>query len=260
MSKKLSAPFRHVQTPIELFDYWMPILGHVELKVLMFITRKTFGWHKSKDRISLSQIVEGTKSCRTGVCNAIDGLINHGLIKKTKEGSVGTEKVYYELVFEDLSCDAPSDIIQKNNTSINLTPPQYQFDTPPSINLIPTKETLTKETNTKELDLTPLPPKKEKQKTNQVKSGQVSKYAEKLKNLPLKEWINGKEETIYFTDEEVSWILMKYTDDEICKAAKNVSNRKKTKRDMLGCIRSEKAYFLDSLKRIKNGTEFFVRT
>ena len=258
MSKKLSAPFRHVQTPIELFDYWMPILGHVELKVLMFITRKTFGWHKSKDRISLSQIVEGTKSCRTGVCNAIDGLINHGLIKKTKEGSVGTEKVYYELVFEDLSCDLPSDIIQKNNTSINLTPPQYQFDTPPSIKLIPTKETLTKETLTKELDLTPLPPKVEKKEPNQVKSGQVSKYAEVLKNLPLTELENGKEKQVYFTPEEISWILFKYSDDQIYKAAKNVSNRKNTRRGKIGKIQSEKAYFLDSLRRVKDGRDFFT--
>jgi phage replication O-like protein O len=138
MAKTISAPFRHVQTPTEIFDYWIPILGHVELKVLMIIVRQTFGWHKTKDRISISQLVEKTGSCRSNVCNAINVLIDHGLVKKELIGDIGNQQTIYELIIEEIP------------TSINSPPPQYQIDTPPSIDSIPTKETLTKETKTKE--------------------------------------------------------------------------------------------------------------
>jgi hypothetical protein len=36
-----------------LFDYWMPRLTDGQFKVLMAIARKTYGWHKKKDAISL---------------------------------------------------------------------------------------------------------------------------------------------------------------------------------------------------------------
>jgi phage replication O-like protein O len=137
---KLSAPFRHVQTPIEIFDYWLPILGHVELKILMIIVRQTFGWHKTKDRISISQLVEKSGSNRTRACEAIESLISHNLIKKEIEGVLGQEKTYYELIFED----------KEIPTSTKTVPPGYQNGTPPSTKLVPTKETLTKETLTKD--------------------------------------------------------------------------------------------------------------
>lgn len=47
------------QTPDEIFDRFLIELTHAELKVLLYIARRTFGFGKRKDRISLKQISGG---------------------------------------------------------------------------------------------------------------------------------------------------------------------------------------------------------
>jgi phage replication O-like protein O len=63
------------QIPNDVFDTLMPHLSGGELKVLLYICRRTFGFRKDCDRISLSQISKGitTKTGRvldhgTGLC------------------------------------------------------------------------------------------------------------------------------------------------------------------------------------------------
>ena len=51
----------YTQVPDELFDVLMPQLSDIELRVLMYIVRRTFGFKKSADNISLKQIVEGIR-------------------------------------------------------------------------------------------------------------------------------------------------------------------------------------------------------
>lgn len=51
-------------------------------QVLDFIIRKTYGWHKKEDDISLSQFVEGTGLNKTRVCHSIAKLITMNLIAK----------------------------------------------------------------------------------------------------------------------------------------------------------------------------------
>ncbi len=46
-------------TPDEVFDRFMPDISHAELKVLLYIIRRTFGFKKQADAISLKQISEG---------------------------------------------------------------------------------------------------------------------------------------------------------------------------------------------------------
>lgn len=132
------APPNYFQTPNDLVDHWLPLLGEAELKVLLLIIRKTFGWHKDRDRISLSQMEKYTGMTRAACCKAINLLIQKGIILKEIEGILGTEKVYYSL------------IIQGETTSIPEIPPQYPENTPPSIPRIPTKETLPKDIYPKE--------------------------------------------------------------------------------------------------------------
>lgn len=50
----------YTQVPDLLFDEQLPELGHAELKVLLWIIRKTFGYGKTSDAISLSQLEAGT--------------------------------------------------------------------------------------------------------------------------------------------------------------------------------------------------------
>jgi phage replication O-like protein O len=47
------------QVPNEVFDSLMPQLSGGELKVLLYICRRTFGFRKDSDRISLTQIAHG---------------------------------------------------------------------------------------------------------------------------------------------------------------------------------------------------------
>jgi hypothetical protein len=82
----------YTMVPDELFDNYLPHLTGGELKVLLYIIRRTFGFKKASDAISFSQICNGitTKDGRvldhgTGlstptVQSAIKGLIKKGLI------------------------------------------------------------------------------------------------------------------------------------------------------------------------------------
>jgi phage replication O-like protein O len=47
------------QIPNEVFDTLMPHLSGGELKVLLYICRRTFGFRKDRDSISLTQIAHG---------------------------------------------------------------------------------------------------------------------------------------------------------------------------------------------------------
>ena len=46
-------------TPDELFDVFLTQLTHAELKVLLYIIRRTYGFQKDSDSISISQISSG---------------------------------------------------------------------------------------------------------------------------------------------------------------------------------------------------------
>ena len=50
---------RYTQVPDELFDELMAYLSGAELKVLLYIIRRTFGFKKDSDNISLRQICHG---------------------------------------------------------------------------------------------------------------------------------------------------------------------------------------------------------
>ena len=89
-------------TPDDLFDLFMPDLKHSELKVLLYIVRRTYGFKKASDSISISQIAEGitTKEgkqldrgaglTKRGAIKALQGLEKRGLITveraRTKDG------------------------------------------------------------------------------------------------------------------------------------------------------------------------------
>jgi hypothetical protein len=68
----------YTQVPDELFDELMPMLSGAELKVLLYIVRRTFGWKKDSDTISLNQMLNG-------VHRANGQMLDHGvgLTKKT---------------------------------------------------------------------------------------------------------------------------------------------------------------------------------
>jgi len=70
--------------PNILFDFWMEKLSPAEFKVLMCIARKTYGWHKEVDRISLKQIEKMTGLHKSGIVKNMASLIEFGLVIKIK--------------------------------------------------------------------------------------------------------------------------------------------------------------------------------
>lgn len=150
------------QTPNDLFDHWLPLLKEVELKVLLVILRKTFGWHKTRDRISLSQLEKLTGATQTNIIIATKSLIEKGVITKEVSGSIGQQVTHYELVMQEGSnISDPSQV--EGGPLLN------KWETPPKSG--DTKETLTKETLTKE---TPI--KQRQQKENVVVDDQVNLF------------------------------------------------------------------------------------
>ena len=65
---------RYTQVPDELFDELMAHLSGAELKVLMYIIRRTFGFKKDSDNISLNQICNGIKTREGEVLDKGTGL------------------------------------------------------------------------------------------------------------------------------------------------------------------------------------------
>src|SRR5919106_731204 len=82
--------------PDEVFDVLMPQLSGAELKVLLYICRRTFGFKKESDSISLSQIAQGittrdgrvldggTGLCKRHVQRALKVLEKKNIIKVTR--------------------------------------------------------------------------------------------------------------------------------------------------------------------------------
>lgn len=90
------------QVPNEIIDDgWLCHLGGSEIKVLLFIIRKTFGFNKiAGDEIPLSQIIAGTGLSRQSAINAVAVLETSGLIRVIRGQSPdGTKKInFYRLV------------------------------------------------------------------------------------------------------------------------------------------------------------------
>jgi hypothetical protein len=97
------------QVPNEVVDEgWLKELGGAEIKVLISITRKTFGFNKiGGDRIPLSQIIQGTGLARQTSVSAIQVLENCRLIRVVRGKSEdGVRKMnFYQLITRsDYNC------------------------------------------------------------------------------------------------------------------------------------------------------------
>lgn len=84
----------YTQIPNVLFDYWLYVLSPAEFKVLCFMCRMTFGFHRENWQLSKKKICEKTGVSPTGVKDSLKVLMEHQLIEK--------EAVYSE----DGGCDA----------------------------------------------------------------------------------------------------------------------------------------------------------
>jgi len=84
------------QTPDAIFDYWLTQLTGGELRVLLFLIRRTYGWKREQDDVSISQFVhgitdrhgnriaEGAGISRSTAIGAVKKLLAKGLIHKAE--------------------------------------------------------------------------------------------------------------------------------------------------------------------------------
>jgi phage replication O-like protein O len=85
-----------------------------ESRVLWFVIRKTYGWHKKTDWISLSQIVEGTGIAKPNVCRTIKSLTGKNIIVRPDSKHVGLQKDYEKWVVKKVSVPIMSVISSDN--------------------------------------------------------------------------------------------------------------------------------------------------
>jgi phage replication O-like protein O len=77
----------YTQIPNQLLDEQLAEMGEAELKITLAVCRKTFGWHKDSDRISLSQFQELTGLSRQGAVNGIEAALARGTIQREAHGN-----------------------------------------------------------------------------------------------------------------------------------------------------------------------------
>ena len=101
--------------PDDVFDLLAPRLKESELRVLLYIVRRTFGFGKSADAISLSQLTRGIKTrdgrildygtgmSKKAVIAGVKGLVSKGIItverRRTEKGDTDTN--IYKLRFRN---------------------------------------------------------------------------------------------------------------------------------------------------------------
>lgn len=85
------------QIPNLLLEDHIKAMTEAEMRVALAIARKTFGWHKRQDKLSLSQLMDLTGMSRQGVINGIEAGIARGIIRREQCG----QSFLYELVILD---------------------------------------------------------------------------------------------------------------------------------------------------------------
>jgi len=90
MSKDVQKHFKgyskpnYTPVPDELFDEQLPDLSGAELKVLLYIIRRTFGFKKESDNISLNQLLHGITTKEDVVLDRGTGLSKKTLLETLK--------------------------------------------------------------------------------------------------------------------------------------------------------------------------------
>jgi phage replication O-like protein O len=140
------------QVPNALVDELLTVLSGNDLKVYLFIVRKTKGWQKNSDYISLSQFVEVLHLKKDTILKSINVLVNLGLIDKNTDKK--TTK-YTLKTFQNHNKNSPkngqikdSQTVQKMDT---ISPKNGHFTSPKNGH---TKDTI-KDTIKKERFKTP---------------------------------------------------------------------------------------------------------
>lgn len=103
MNKKRIENPNYTQMPNVILDEMMCDMSGAEFKVVMAICRKTFGWHKVRDRISISQLMKITGLGNSTVIEATSKAIERGIIERFPIGQSFAYEINVTETCEEIS-------------------------------------------------------------------------------------------------------------------------------------------------------------
>ena len=126
---------RYTQVPDELLDDLLPDLSGSELKVLLYVIRRTFGFKRDSDHISLSQLAQGitrkdgtildrgTGLTKESVIRGAKALVDKGILVRNRVTSVekGFESTEYSLKiaqFSPMSEKLTRELVRQNRQAL----------------------------------------------------------------------------------------------------------------------------------------------
>jgi len=147
--------------PDEVFDVLMPQLSNCELRVMLYIVRRTFGFKKDSDDISLSQMAvgirtrdgrildRGTGLSKSSVARGVNGLVEKRIVEKTRNQCTkkGDQATTYRLRFKAETDAAPVSHQRQPPCPTNGTPRVPPTDTQQRVK----QETVNKKEYSKEV-------------------------------------------------------------------------------------------------------------
>ena len=111
-----------LQVPNAVIDELLPDLTGAELKCYLVVIRKTKGWNKESDNISISQFMKATGLSNSAVIKACESLVKYGLLIKqngTRNTGIYAVNSYSKTTCEESSqvtCEESSPVKKVHNT------------------------------------------------------------------------------------------------------------------------------------------------
>lgn len=107
-----------LQVPNAVIDELLPDLTGAELKCYLVVIRKTKGWNKESDNISISQFMKATGLSNSAVIKACESLVKYGLL--IKQNGARNTGVYAVNSYSKTTCEESSQVTcEKSSHTIN---------------------------------------------------------------------------------------------------------------------------------------------
>ena len=117
-----------LQVPNAVIDELLPDLTGAELKCYLVVIRKTKGWNKESDNISISQFMKATGLSNSAVIKACESLVKYGLLVKengSRNTGIYAVNSYSKTTYEkssQVTCEESSPVKKVHSTCEESSP------------------------------------------------------------------------------------------------------------------------------------------
>ncbi len=105
-----------LQVPNAVIDELLPDLTGAELKCYLVVIRKTKGWNKESDNISISQFMKSTGLSNSAVIKACESLVKYGLL--IKQNGTRNTGVYAVNSYSKTTCEESSQVTCEKSSHV----------------------------------------------------------------------------------------------------------------------------------------------